>query len=81
VQEGLLVARCKIYEIQGPDPSRTAGALRCHRDAVSNVEVDAPPPVPVCDHHRSVKWSLFRGSDGWTYAVDVDAQPRTRTSR
>jgi len=36
MQEGPFVARCKIYEIQGPDPSRTAGALRCHRDAVSN---------------------------------------------
>lgn len=67
------MARCKVYEIEGPDPSKTAGAVRCHRDGVSKVTIDGHD-VMVCKKHRGKNWKLFRKS-GWTYAVDLDADP------
>jgi hypothetical protein len=67
------VARCKIYEIQGPDPSQTAGAIRCHRDADRKVAIDGRE-VPICKKHRGKAWHLFRAG-GWSYAIDLDAEP------
>jgi hypothetical protein len=66
------MARCKIYEIQGADASSTAGAVRCHRHAVKNVEIDGEEN-PVCKRHRGVRWDLFR-KDGRPYAVDLIAE-------
>jgi hypothetical protein len=65
------VARCKIYEIQGPEASQTAGAVRCHRDAVARITV-AERDVRVCKRHQGDNWRLFL-EDGWVYAVDREA--------
>jgi hypothetical protein len=65
------MARCKVYEIQGSDASRTASAVRCHRDAVKKVKVDGKE-YPICKKHRGVRWHLFT-KDGWAYAVDLEA--------
>jgi len=69
---GTRVARCKVYEVQGPDPARTAGAVRCHRDVASNVTVNEKK-FPVCKRHHSKGWELFM-QDGWLYAVDRAAK-------
>lgn len=70
------MARCKIYEIQGPDPSKTAGAVRCHRTAVAKLEID-DKEINICKKHQGKAWQHFR-SGGWVYAVDLSAQPRKR---
>jgi hypothetical protein len=62
---------CRVYEIPGPDPSQMAGAVRCHRTAVATVNVDGGS-TPVCRHHESRKWRLFR-RDGWLYAFALEA--------
>jgi hypothetical protein len=66
------VARCKVYELQGPDPSRTAGAVRCTRDAVRRHEIDGKK-FPICKHHDRKKWDLFV-KDSWLYAVDLNSR-------
>jgi hypothetical protein len=68
---GRALARCKVYEIQGPDPARTAGAVRCHRDVHARQEIDGLT-VSVCKRHGHEKWSLF-AKDSWVYAVDLNA--------
>jgi hypothetical protein len=67
------VARCKIYEIQGPDPSRTAGAVRCHREAVDKITID-DHKFNICKKHAGKGWAHFV-ADGWPYAVDIKAPP------
>ena len=62
--------RCRVYEIQGSDPSRTAGAVRCHRDADGTRELDGLR-VPICRRHAADGWSLFT-DERWVYAVDLD---------
>jgi hypothetical protein len=66
------VPRCKVYEVQGPDPSRTAGARRCVREATERAVV-ASRDVAVCERHDSPPWKLFEGKDGWVYAVNRNA--------
>ena len=65
------MARCKVYEIQGPDPSRTAGAVRCHRDSDGTREVDKQT-FPICSYHDKKRWQVFV-KDRWLYAVDLTA--------
>jgi hypothetical protein len=65
------VATCKIYEIQGRDPKRTAGALRCLRDATDNVEVDGVRRA-ICEHHQDGVWHLFVNG-AWVFAISLDA--------
>jgi hypothetical protein len=64
------VARCKVYEIQGPDAARTAGATRCHRDATATKLKLDDRKYPVCKQHRSDKWELFV-KGGWLYAIEL----------
>ena len=64
------MATCKIYEIQGPDPKRTAGAVRCHRDATDNVEVDGVRRA-ICEHHQDRVWQLFVNG-AWVFAINLD---------
>jgi hypothetical protein len=66
------VARCKVYEIRGPDPSRTAGALRCTRDVVRRRRLDGKK-FPLCKHHDRKKWGLFV-RESWLYAVDLNSK-------
>jgi hypothetical protein len=66
------MARCKVYEIQGADPARTAGAVRCACDSAGKVKVDGKS-YSVCKKHRGKAWKLFR-KGGWLYAVDLDAK-------
>ena len=67
------MSRCKVYEVQGPDPSRTASAQRCHRDATGSAVVGTRV-VAVCTRHDEKPWELFLGSDQWLYAVNVRAE-------
>jgi hypothetical protein len=64
------VAICKVYEIQGPDPNATAGALRCLRDAADELDVDGAR-LSICEDHRGNVWHLF-ANGGWVYAVALD---------
>ena len=73
------MARCKVYEIQGPDPAQMAGAVRCHRDAVATIEIDNQT-FKICEEHQGEAWELFL-SDGWSYAVDLDAKPTKKAKR
>ena len=70
----MVMARCKAYEIQGPDPAKTAGAVRCVRDAAVKVKVDGKS-YSVCKKHQGKAWKLFR-KGGWLYAVDLDAKKK-----
>jgi hypothetical protein len=70
------LARCKVYEIQGSDPSRTAGAVRCHRDADGTRELDGLQ-VTICRQHAADGWRLF-SEDRWVYAVDLGASGPNR---
>jgi hypothetical protein len=79
--KGRVLARCKVYEIQGPDPSRTSSAVRCLRDAAATITLELHSGVPVCDKHQSNGWSLFRGNDGWVYGVKLDAEPPTHSKK
>jgi len=64
------VARCKVYEIQGDDAARTAGAVRCHREATgAKLKLDERK-YPVCKRHRGDSWRLFV-EDGWLYAIEL----------
>ena len=67
---------CKVYEIRGPDRSRTAGAVRCHRDADSTVTIDNRT-FPLCSAHDGPRWHKFLEGP-WLYAVDPSAEPSTR---
>jgi hypothetical protein len=73
------LARCKIYEIQGPDPSKTSGAVRCHRTAVAKIEID-DKEINICKKHQGKGWEHFR-TGGWAYAVDLNAEPRKRRKK
>jgi hypothetical protein len=73
------MARCKLYEIPGPDAARTASAVRCHREATSQVTVDGKT-VRACEKHRAKKWTPFM-RDGWVYVVDLAAEPPKRSSK
>ena len=64
------MAICKIYEIRGPDPNATAGALRCLRDADDEIDVDGVRLLICEDHQRNV-WHRF-ANGGWVYAVGLD---------
>lgn len=64
------MARCKVYEIQGPDAARTAGAARCHRDAAATKLKLDDRKYAVCKRHRGDAWQLFV-KDGWLYAVEL----------
>ena len=64
------MARCKVYEIQGPDAARTAGAVRCHREATSTKMKLDDRKYPVCKRHRGTAWHLFV-NDGWLYAIGL----------
>jgi hypothetical protein len=63
------VSRCKVYEVQGPDPSRTASARRCVREA-TDLAVVGSRVIAVCKQHERKPWQLFEGNDSWVYAVD-----------
>jgi hypothetical protein len=65
------MARCKVYEIQGPDPARRWRAERCVRPAAGKTTVDGKS-YPICKRHKSRSWNLFIG-DGWLYAIDLTA--------
>ncbi len=67
------MAGCRVYEIQGPDPSRTAGAVRCHRRARATIVVD-DRQFNICEKHHRSAWSHFLG-DGWLYAIDLVSTP------
>ena len=69
------MARCKAYEIEGPNPANTSSAVRWHRDAGGKVQVDEKS-LPICKRHRGEAWYLFIRiiRDGWLYAVNVDAK-------
>src|SRR4051794_33842051 len=57
--------RCKAYEIRGPDRSRTAGAVRCHRNAQYTVTIDGRM-FPLCAEHGAARWAnhpLERGRE------------------
>ena len=73
------MARCKVYEIQGPDDPRTAGAVRCDREAVTTIEVDNQT-FKICEEHQGEVWDLFLG-DASSFAVDLDAKPTKKTKR
>jgi hypothetical protein len=66
------VSRCKVYEVQGPDPSRTASARRCIREA-TDLAVVGRRVIAVCKQHERKPWELFEGKDSWVYAVDPTA--------
>ena len=66
-----MTSACKIYEIRGSDPTRTAGAVRCHRDAVAEIELGGRH-LAICANHRDRTWQLF-DKRGWAYAVNLDA--------
>jgi hypothetical protein len=65
-----------VYEIRGSDPSRTAGAVRCHRDADGIRELDGLR-VPLCRRHAAEGWRLF-SEDGWVYALDLGSSGAPR---
>jgi hypothetical protein len=73
------VARCKVYEIQGPDPGRTAGAVRCHRNSHGDIGVDGKT-YPICRDHSHKQWEFFV-KDRWLYAVDLNAPAPKRHKR
>ena len=64
------MAICKVYEIRGADPHATAGALRCLREAVDEIDVDGVR-LAICDDHRGDVWHRF-ANGGWVYAVNLD---------
>jgi hypothetical protein len=74
------LARCKVYEIQGPDRSRTARAQRCHREATDLAVVGARV-VAVCGRHDAKPWELFLGTDHWVYAVNPKAEPAKKVKK
>ncbi|MCU1458898.1 MAG: hypothetical protein JWL73_2990 [Actinomycetia bacterium] len=65
------MGRCKVYEIEGPDPGETAGAVRCLRDATATIEV-GDKKYPICKKHQATRWRLFK-KKGWLYAVESKA--------
>jgi hypothetical protein len=66
------MARCKAYEIQGPNPAKTASAERCARESAGKLKVDGKS-FPVCKKHHAKAWDLFM-KDGWLYAVNLNAK-------
>jgi hypothetical protein len=73
------MARCKVYEIQGPDPKRTARAERCTRDAAGDAVIDSQK-YRVCKRHGGSRWRLFV-EGGWLYAVNPNAAEKKRTAK
>ena len=73
------MARCKVYEIKGPDAKRTGGAERCTRDAVSKTSMDGRS-YPTCKRHQGSAWKLFV-KGGWLYALDPKAEPVAKGKR
>jgi hypothetical protein len=73
------VARCKVYEIQGPDPARRWRAERCVRPAAGKTTVDGKT-YPICQRHKGAGWNLFIG-DGWLYAINFRADPPKRKKK
>ncbi len=67
------MARCKVYEIRGPDAKRTGGAERCVREAGDEVVLEGRR-FRTCEHHRKKRWDLFVDG-GWLYTVDPKAEP------
>jgi hypothetical protein len=68
---------CKAYEIRGPDPARTAGAVRCHRNADSTAAVDGRT-FPICITHDDVHWTKFV-QHGWLFVLDPRSEPTSRS--
>lgn len=52
------MARCQAYVIQGPNPAKTASAVRCVRDSAGKVKLDGKS-YPVCKKHHDKAWKLF----------------------
>jgi hypothetical protein len=75
-----VVARCKVYEVQGPDRSHPASAHRCRRDATELAIVDHRV-VSVCAKHDHEPWELFVGADQWLYALNPNADPMTEKKK
>jgi hypothetical protein len=67
------LARCKAYEVKGPDPSRTSAAERCAREAVAKSVINGKT-YAICKRHQGGRWRLFVDG-GWLYAVDLRAEP------
>ena len=68
---------CKAYEIRGPDPARTAGAVRCHRNADSTATVDGRP-FAICATHDEGRWTRFV-QDGWLFVLDPRSEPTSES--
>jgi hypothetical protein len=73
------MARCKLYEIKGPDETHTWSAERCVRDATGDVVIDGRK-FRVCKRHQGSRWQLFV-TGGWLYAVDPHAEPVKRRKK
>jgi hypothetical protein len=67
------MARCKVYEIKGPDAERTASAERCVREATGDVVIGGRR-YRLCDRHQESRWKRFV-EEGWLYGVDPKAEP------
>ena len=70
------MAICKLYEVQGSDASRTAGAVRCHREAV-DVAILPEGEFPICERHAGDEWVWFV-RDRWFYAIVRSEGPHRR---
>lgn len=73
------MARCKVYEIKGPDSKRIAGAERCVNEAASEVAMKVRR-FRVCQRHQKDRWRLFV-EGGWFYAVDPKSDPTKKRKR
>ncbi len=71
--EAAVLARCKVYEIKGPDKKRTGGAERCTREVATKISVNGRS-YPLCKRHLGGRWNLFVDG-GWLYAIDENAEP------
>jgi hypothetical protein len=73
------MARCKLYEIKGPDARRTAGAERCVRESTGDVVIDGRR-YRLCNRHQESRWERFV-EDGWLYGVDPKSEPLTKRKK
>jgi hypothetical protein len=74
------MGRCRVREIPGIDPARTADAIHCYRDATTQIAQDGYL-YAVCDDHRDARWQLFVKMR-WLYAIrPLPEPPRPRESR
>ena len=69
---GSVHAHCKAYEIRGRDPTRTAGAVRCHRNADLKVTIDGRT-FPLCAAHHEARWESFV-QGVWLFVVDPKSE-------